>query len=94
MNNIKPEALNETEQTALRAASEAFVLIRLLTARPMSQEADLPKLLDLVRKVENFDATLAASHMAGKAIEPTQDAYDQRKRHERRIVQLRDKWAI
>ncbi|MDQ1817789.1 hypothetical protein RBA41_31260 [Massilia sp. CCM 9210] len=33
------EALNETEQTALRAASEAFVLIRMLTARPMSPEA-------------------------------------------------------
>lgn len=39
MNNINPEALNETEQTALRAASEAFVLIRMLTARPMSSEA-------------------------------------------------------
>lgn len=38
MNNTKPEALNETEQTALRAASEAFVLIRMLTARPMSPE--------------------------------------------------------
>ena len=57
-------------------------------------QPDLRELLDLVRKVENFDATLAASQMAGKAIEPTQDAYDQRKRHEQRIVQLRDKWAI
>lgn len=57
-------------------------------------QPDLRELLDLVRKVENFDATLAASHMAGKAIEPSQDAYDQRKRHEQRIVQLRDKWAI
>lgn len=33
------EVLSETEQTALRAASEAFVLIRMLTARPMSTEA-------------------------------------------------------
>ena len=57
-------------------------------------QPDLRELLDLVRKVENFDATLAASQMAGKPIEATQDAYDQRKRHEQRIVHLRDKWAI
>jgi hypothetical protein len=31
MNDMKPEALNETERTALRAASEAFVLIRMLS---------------------------------------------------------------
>jgi hypothetical protein len=57
-------------------------------------QPDLRELLDLVRKVENFDATLAASHMFGKAIEPTQDAYNQRKWNEQRIIQLRDKWAI
>jgi len=28
-----------------------------------------------VRKVENFDATLAASQMAGKPINPAPDAY-------------------
>ncbi|NTB05884.1 hypothetical protein [Agrobacterium tumefaciens] len=39
MNIIKPEALDETEQIALRAASEAFVLIRLLTVRAMSPES-------------------------------------------------------
>ncbi|MEM8515382.1 hypothetical protein RCH14_004743 [Massilia sp. MP_M2] len=39
MSDMKPEALNETERTALRAASEAFVLIRMLTARPMTPEA-------------------------------------------------------
>lgn len=33
-------------------------------------QPDLRELLDLVRKGENFDATLAALHMAGKAIEP------------------------
>jgi len=57
-------------------------------------QPDLRELLDLVRKVENFDTTLAASQLAGKPIEPTQDAYNQRKRNEQRIVQLRDKWAI
>jgi hypothetical protein len=39
MSDTKPEALNETERTALRAASEAFVLIRLLTSRPMTPDA-------------------------------------------------------
>ena len=39
MSDIKTEALDETEQTALSAASEAFVLIRMLTAGPMSPEA-------------------------------------------------------
>jgi hypothetical protein len=39
MSGTKPETLNETERTALRAASEAFVLIRMLTARPMTPEA-------------------------------------------------------
>jgi len=39
MSDAKPEALNETERTALRAASEAFVLIRMLTAGPMTTEA-------------------------------------------------------
>jgi hypothetical protein len=39
LSDTKPEALNEAEQTALRAASEAFVLIRMLTARPMTPEA-------------------------------------------------------
>ncbi|GAB2880973.1 hypothetical protein GCM10027277_57570 [Pseudoduganella ginsengisoli] len=32
-------ALNETEKSALRAASEAFLLIRMLASRPMSGEA-------------------------------------------------------
>jgi hypothetical protein len=57
-------------------------------------QPDLRELLDLVRKVENFDTTLAVSYMAGKPIEAGQDAYDQRKRNEQRIVYLRDKWAI
>jgi hypothetical protein len=57
-------------------------------------QPDMRELLDLVRKVENFDATLAASHMAGKPIEATQDAYDHRKSNEQRIVYLRNKWAI
>ena len=57
-------------------------------------QPDLRELLDLVRKVENFDAKIAASRMAGKPIEPAPDAYEQRQRNEHRIVQLRGKWAI
>lgn len=57
-------------------------------------QPDLRELLDLVRKVENFDATLAASQMAGSPINPAPGAYEQRKRNEQRIVELRDKWAI
>lgn len=57
-------------------------------------QPDLRELLDLVRKVENFDATLAASQMSGNPIDPAPGAYDQRKRNEPRIVQLRDKSAV
>lgn len=57
-------------------------------------QPDLRELLDLVRKLENFDATLAASQLAGKPIEPPPDAYEQCKRNQQRIAQLRDKWAI
>ena len=57
-------------------------------------QPDLRERLDLVRKVENFDGALAASQLAGKAITPAPDAYEQRKRNEQRIVELRDKWAI
>lgn len=57
-------------------------------------QPDLRELLDLVRKVENFDATLAASQMSGNPINPAPDAYVERKRNEQRIVQLRHKWAI
>lgn len=56
-------------------------------------QPDLRELLDLVRKVENFDATLAVSQLSGKPITPAPGAYEQRSRNEQRIVQLRDKWA-
>lgn len=55
---------------------------------------DLRKLLDLVRKIENFDATVAAARVAGKPIEPTQTARDERKRMEQEAVHLREKWGI
>lgn len=57
-------------------------------------QPDLRELFDLVHKVENFDATLAASRLADKPIDPTPDAYEQRKRNEQRIIQLRIKWGV
>jgi hypothetical protein len=57
-------------------------------------QCDIRKLLDLVRRMENFDATIAASQAAGKAIQPEQSALDERKRMEREALHLREKWAI
>ena len=57
-------------------------------------QPDVRKLLDLVRKVENFDATLVAAREAGKPIEPAQAALDERKRMELEAMHLRDKWSI
>jgi hypothetical protein len=37
-------------------------------------QPDVRKLLDLARKMENFDATLAAARAAGKPIEPAEAA--------------------
>jgi len=55
---------------------------------------DVRKLLHLVRKLENFDATVAAARAAGEAIEPEQSALDERKRIEKESVYLREKWGI
>lgn len=57
-------------------------------------QGDIRKLLDLVRRIENFDATIAAASAAGKPIEPEQSAYDERKRMEQEVMHLREKWAI
>jgi hypothetical protein len=57
-------------------------------------QSDIRKLLDLVRRMENFDATIAASQAASKAIQPEQTALDERKRMEREALHLREKWAI
>ena len=57
-------------------------------------QPDVRKLLDLVRKMENFDATLAAAYNAGNPIEPTQAAHDERKRMELEAMHLREKWSI
>ena len=55
---------------------------------------DLRELLDLTRKAENFDATLATRQQLGQPIEPTADARTERARMSERIVQLKIKWGI
>ena len=57
-------------------------------------QSDIRELLDLVQKAENYDATLAALRTAGKPIEPTQEAHEERNRYQLRITHLRDKWCI
>ena len=57
-------------------------------------QPDVRKLLDLVRKMENFDATLAAARAAGKSIDPAPAAFDERKRMEFESQHLREKWSI
>ena len=55
---------------------------------------DLRELLDLVRQVENYDATVAANMLAGTPIAISDAAAAERKRKELRSVHLRDKWGI
>ena len=55
---------------------------------------DLRELIDLTRKAENFDATLAAHQQLGKPIEPAAHALVDRARLGERIVQLTMKWGI
>ncbi|WP_426211101.1 hypothetical protein [Massilia sp. TWP1-3-3] len=57
-------------------------------------QPDVRKLLDLMRKMENFDATLGASRAAGMLIEPGPAAFDERKRMEPLSKHLREKWSI
>ncbi|RYF46548.1 MAG: hypothetical protein EOO38_13900 [Cytophagaceae bacterium] len=59
-----------------------------------SIQADIREMLDLAKRIENFDATLAAANVAGQPIEPTPDSYDTRKHHERRLIELRSKWDV
>ena len=57
-------------------------------------QPDMRKLIDLVPKIENFDATIAAARTTGESITPTRRALDERSRMEQEAVHLRTKWAI
>lgn len=57
-------------------------------------QSDLRRLLELTRKMENFDATLAVARDMGKPIIPDQAALDKHKRMGIEAVELRAKWDI
>lgn len=57
-------------------------------------QPDIREMLDLARKIENYDATLTAMRSAGKAIEPGDAAHQERRRREHQLTALRDKWGI
>lgn len=57
-------------------------------------QPDLRELIELVRQSENYDATIAASMMAGTPITVGAGAVAERQRKSRRIAQLREKWNI
>lgn len=57
-------------------------------------QSDIRALVDLARKMENFDATLAVYRSAGKPIEPEPAALAETKRMELESKILREKWSI
>ena len=57
-------------------------------------QPDLRELLDLVRRAENYDATMAAASAAGKPITTTPETAAERQRKELCIASLRAKWNI
>ncbi len=57
-------------------------------------QPDLRELIDLMRTVENYDATMTAATLAGTPIPAGADAVAERARKGQRIEQLRGKWNI
>ena len=57
-------------------------------------QPDLRELIDLVRAVENYDATMAAAALAGTTIPASAAAVAEHQRKGQRIMQLRGKWNI
>jgi hypothetical protein len=57
-------------------------------------QADLRELLELVRDVASYDATLAASQIAGNSIQPGEAAFSERARKAARIGQLKQKYDL
>lgn len=57
-------------------------------------QGDIAEMLDLTRKIENYDATLPAMQAAGKPIEPVETAHFERRQRGERLAYLRDKWGI
>ncbi|QBE64923.1 hypothetical protein [Pseudoduganella lutea] len=57
-------------------------------------KADIAEMIELSQKIENYDATLAASHSMGSPITPADAAHAERSQRGRRLAELRDKWGV
>lgn len=55
---------------------------------------DMRRLLELTRKMENYDVTLMASQSTGNPIIPNEAAVKERRRMEEESMHLRAKWGI
>jgi hypothetical protein len=78
-----------------RAAYGSYIThFKHLTKMLNELQPDLRELIQLVREIENFDATITAARNAGKPIEPQQPALEERQRKGHRIVELQTKWGL
>lgn len=57
-------------------------------------QKDLRELLELVRDVASYDATLSASQISGNPIQPGPEAVEERGRKAARIVQLKQTYDL
>jgi len=57
-------------------------------------KTDISEMIDLAQKIENYDATLAASQTMGKPIEPGEAAHAERRLRGERLADLRIKWGV
>lgn len=59
-----------------------------------SLKNEISEMIDLAQKIENYDATVAASQTLGKPIEPADAACVERRRRGARLAELRIKWGV
>lgn len=59
-----------------------------------SLKTDITEMIDLAQRIENYDATVAASQALGKPIEPANAAHVERRRRGERLAELRIKWGV
>lgn len=59
-----------------------------------SLKNEITEMIDLAQRIENYDATVAASQMLGKPIEPADAAHVERRCRGERLAELRVKWGV
>lgn len=57
-------------------------------------QPDIRQLLTLTRKMATYDATIAASQLTDKPIQPLPAAVAERKRQEQEALHLQLKWGL